>query len=719
MSNNKYIDTYIDNYARAFRGFIKGRYIVNIGGLKDFVATDDHDVTSLINKLQSYGFEVTISAGQDTVDEIQVEYTCEENGERGNFEYRIENLISIIDLSSKTGISIVGILLMQIISKLICKTKVIYKAVILDLDDTVWKGTLAEDGIEAIKQNLRSSEALPFVAFMRFIQAMVKEIGLYIAVCSRNDTDKVQSAIDTLNEEEFPLKGHIDCIVANNNAKSENIKAIARQLSILPKACVFIDDNPLVRDEVRQNLPEVFVPDWENHDELLTLLIACCAFDRFELSLKSRNRKRLYKVLQQEREKSHLPLLFVKAIEDIGHKEAVRLYAKSNQFRFAEKKGSCEGRISLVFELYRDNGESLGMASAVTYTENEKEVHVLNWAISCRYFEIGLEEYILRHIVTLSGGRSITFTFNDTGLNARAVALMAKYKSGFVKTDEEGIFRFIPDRQLMDSILSDTNLKEYTDKKYIYTVGYTLFQQNETIDIGNLFDTLKKYGIDFLIDVRSVPSSRHYPQCNADNLKIAGKNSGVEYMSMLELGAKAGDQQDVFSMASDIFFEKEVFPIAKSYRPEKTELHGSDEIVDFRKFRHDDLFAGGLKRIEDAYGKGFTLCLMCSEKNPMDCHRYFLISKALEQRFGDWLEVRHIIGKTDGSMGYISNRELDKQVEEFVCEKRQVLRPMFKDDVLKNYFGTNEQEKINDFCDRYWNLLHGWKRFGDNNENHD
>lgn len=52
MSNNKYIDTYIDNYARAFRGFIKGRYIVNIGGLKDFVAADDSDVTSLINKLQ-------------------------------------------------------------------------------------------------------------------------------------------------------------------------------------------------------------------------------------------------------------------------------------------------------------------------------------------------------------------------------------------------------------------------------------------------------------------------------------------------------------------------------------------------------------------------------------------------------------------------------------------------------------------------------------------
>ena len=126
---------------------------------------------------------------------------------------------------------------------------------------------------------------------------------------------------------------------------------------------------------------------------------------------------------------------------------------------------------------------------------------------------------------------------------------------------------------------------------------------------------------------------------------------------MPEIGAKADSQQEVFSKASDIFFELEVFPIAKSYRPEKTELAGSDEIVDFNKFRHDEHFTSGLKRIEDAYDKDFTLCLMCSEKKPMDCHRYFLISKALEQRFGEWLEVRHITERPDGSIGCISNAE--------------------------------------------------------------
>ncbi len=258
------------------------------------------------------------------------------------------------------------------------------------------------------------------------------------------------------------------------------------------------------------------------------------------------------------------------------------------------------------------------------------------------------------------------------------------------------------------------------DKKYIYTVGYTLFQQGNTIDVDNLFDTLGKYDINFLIDVRSVPFSKQYPQCNAGNMKIAGKNLGIPYINMPEIGAKANSRQEVFSKASDIFFEQEVFPIARSYRPERTELLGSEEIVDFHKFRNDDFFIDGLKRIEDAYDKDFTLCLMCSEKKPMDCHRYFLVSKALEQRFGDWLEVRHIVERYSGGIGYISNYELDKQLIEFVCEKKHVLNPMFKDDILDNYFGETEQEKLNDFCDRYWNLLHGWKRFNYNNyENYD
>lgn len=459
---NKYIDIYINNYVKHFRDFITNKYIVNIGGIAGFIAADDHNLSFLLHKLQTYGFEVTISNGQDTIDEIQVEYTISDRANDEFFGYKIENLVSTIYLSSKTGISIVGILVMQIISQIICKSKTMYKAIILDLDDTIWKGTLAEDGIDAIKQSLRSNDAITFVAFMRFIQVMAKELGLYVAVCSRNDIEKVLSAIERLTEKEFPLKGQIDCIVANYNDKSKNIKNIAQKLSILTNACVFIDDNQIVRDEVRQNQPEVFVPDWDSHDELLTLLLTCGVFDRFELSLKSRNRKRLYEVLQQEREKNYLPQLFVNVSDDINHVEAMRLYAKSNQFKFAENKESYEGSKSLVFELYRDSGENLGICSAVTYTENAQNIHVLNWAISCRYFEIGLEEYILMYISTLANRRAITFAFNDTGFNGKVIELIEKYKDNLIR--KYGNIYFIPNNRSLNDMQLNTNLKEYCNE---------------------------------------------------------------------------------------------------------------------------------------------------------------------------------------------------------------------------------------------------------------
>lgn len=458
---NSYINTFIHDYVKTFRRYIANEYQVNIIGLADFINEDDKDVNLLISFLRTYGFDIIISNGQDTIEEIMVEYICKDR-EKEKFKYTIENLISTIFLSSKTDISIVGMLVMQIISRIICKYKIVYKAIILDLDDTLWKGTLAEDGIEAIKQNLCENEAIPFVTFMRFIQTMSKELGLYVAICSRNNIEVVRSAIDKLNESEFPLIGQIDCIVANYNDKSKNIEAIAQKLSILPGACIFVDDNKLIRDEVRRNLPDVFVPDWKNHDELLTLFMTCGVFDRFELSLRARARKRLFEILQREREKCYLPKLLVKVSDDANHAEAVRLYAKSNQFKFTEKNVNYDGCKSLVFEIYRDSGENIGIGSALTYKENDREIHVINWAISCRYFEIGLEEYILMHIKDLSNGRFMKFAFDDTMYNGRTIDLINKYKNSFVKSESEEYIFFSPSIQSINDMRLNTNLEEYS-----------------------------------------------------------------------------------------------------------------------------------------------------------------------------------------------------------------------------------------------------------------
>ena len=125
------------------------------------------------------------------------------------------------------------------------------------------------------------------------------------------------------------------------------------------------------------------------------------------------------------------------------------------------------------------------------------------------------------------------------------------------------------------------------EKQKLYTLGYTLFQNGAVIDIKEMFKILKEYNVTHLVDVRSMPYSKQYPQCNADNLKVASKYFSISYGHMPELGAKASPIQDVFSIASDIFFES-IFPISKSNRPEGTELMLT-KIVDFQNW-NDEYF---------------------------------------------------------------------------------------------------------------------------------
>lgn len=456
--DNSFLCIYINNFVKKLRNYNNNEFLITIIGLKKFINEDDQVLTYLLEQLKENNFNIEFEGNIESFNCLDIICKNITTDMSYNYKYQIQNLPMIVELSSKTDIPAVGIIIMKIIAQIISKLKILYKAIVLDLDDTLWKGTLSEIGIDKIRENMYSEKGTPFIEFMKFIKTLGYELGVFITICSRNDYKLIKSTIEELDDNIFPLKNQIDYIIANNNNKSENIKIIAEQLSILPSSIVFIDDNQIVRDEVKHKVREVFVPEWANHNELITQLIAGCIFERAELSLNSQNRKKQYRIIQTERTQNSLPILSVKVINDNKHTESIKLYSKSNQFKFSQNDNNFDDAKSLYFEIFRENGENLGICSTITYTLTDGIFHIRNWAISCRYFEIGLEEFILIYIQKIANVNKICINYQHSEYNQKVSELLVKYSDAFKNNDNNDIIEIIFTKEIVDNIKKNTNL---------------------------------------------------------------------------------------------------------------------------------------------------------------------------------------------------------------------------------------------------------------------
>ena len=133
------------------------------------------------------------------------------------------------------------------------------KCLVLDLDNTLWGGVIGDDGLEGLVLGEGSAVGEAHLALQRYAKQL-KERGVILAICSKNDPAIAEAAFG--NHPEMLLKrSDISAFLANWNDKAENLKAIATRLNIGLDSLVFVDDNPVERERIRQALPMVAVPE--------------------------------------------------------------------------------------------------------------------------------------------------------------------------------------------------------------------------------------------------------------------------------------------------------------------------------------------------------------------------------------------------------------------------------------------------------------------------
>lgn len=148
-NDNLFICTYINDFIKTFRYYNSDNYIITISGLKNFIKEEDKDLIFLLEQLEENYFTIKFEGNDETINILDINCDNIAKGILDNFRYQVQDFASIIELSSKTDISAIGIIIMKIVAQIISKLKILYKAIVLDLDETLWKGTLWK--MESIK----------------------------------------------------------------------------------------------------------------------------------------------------------------------------------------------------------------------------------------------------------------------------------------------------------------------------------------------------------------------------------------------------------------------------------------------------------------------------------------------------------------------------------------------------------------------------------------
>jgi len=326
----------------------------------------------------------------------------------------------------------------------------LYKCIVLDLDNTLWPGILADEGIDGIIKNIcDDSINAPFRAFQEHL-ATIAEKGVYIALCTHNDGEMVRKILGRLSVDTFPIIDHIVAIVADYNPKSEGIRRIANELNILLTSIIFVDDSLLNREEVCENVDDVYVFDFPRNVNELATDFRNMEF-RFNEQTQGMSRRERKVILDGVKANSTFPEMdaiinkISTADDSIKNRVFIQLLECTNQFNWSKKSSFCDGANVFYVKLFLRDGRELDIVSAFAITIESDRFFVENWAVSCGFFDIGLEDYIFGEMITMAEKyecKEIAFSYIEREENSRCKEFAMKYN---LNTNEDDSVLFTDD----------------------------------------------------------------------------------------------------------------------------------------------------------------------------------------------------------------------------------------------------------------------------------
>ncbi len=291
------------------------------------------------------------------------------------------------------------------------------KCVILDLDNTTWGGIIGDDGLENIQVgSLGIGKA--FSEFQYWIKKL-KNRGIIVAVCSKNTESVAKEPFEKHPDMVLHLED-ISVFIANWENKADNIRQIQSILNIGFDSMVFLDDNPFERNIVRENIPEICVPELpEDPADYLEYLYPLNLFETVSFSNEDTERTKLYQIeaqratVQQKftNEDDFLQSLnmlsLVESFNKFNIPRVAQLSQRSNQFNLRtirytdadiEKLITSKDCFTFAFTLEDKFGDNGLICVVILKQENNSTLFIDTWFMSCRVLKRGMENFVLNTI---------------------------------------------------------------------------------------------------------------------------------------------------------------------------------------------------------------------------------------------------------------------------------------------------------------------------------
>lgn len=299
------------------------------------------------------------------------------------------------------------------------------KVLTLDLDNTLWGGIVGDDGVENLELGQETPMGQAYMEFQDYLKSLQKT-GVLLTIVSKNEQ---ANAITGLHHPQMVLKENdFISIKANWEPKSLNLQQMADELSLLPRSFVFVDDNPTEREIVRQQLPDVAVPDLSEVEHYIAAIDRAGYFESTLLSEDDLKRNQMYR---DNAARTQLAASFanyedyllsldmtaeIKPFESMYMSRIAQLTNKSNQFNLTTKRytqeeieeAAADDQYITLYGKLSDRFGDNGVVTVVIGQIYDDTCDVVLWLMSCRVLKRNMEYAMMDELVRICRERGIT-----------------------------------------------------------------------------------------------------------------------------------------------------------------------------------------------------------------------------------------------------------------------------------------------------------------------